>query len=146
MKILVASLLAGTLALGLGAWADASAHAQKAAPHAHDHGHAKHATEPAVFVKGTLVDHHGMTLYTFDPDVAESGKSVCNDGCIAAWPALVAPKDAKKTGDFSVITRDDGSHQWAWKGKPLYLWVQDKKAGDVTGDNFNKVWHIVKQH
>lgn len=86
MKILVASLLAATLALGLGARADASAHAKKAAPHAHDHGQAKHATEPAAFVKCMLVDHHGMTLYTFDPDVAESGKSASTTDALQPVP------------------------------------------------------------
>ncbi|MEN9810678.1 MAG: hypothetical protein RLZZ488_2245 [Pseudomonadota bacterium] len=103
------------------------------------------AAAPAKFVKGILADSKGMTLYTFDKDTADSGKSVCNDGCIQAWPALTATADAKETGDFKVITRDDGSKQWAHKGKPLYYWVNDKKAGDTTGDKFNGVWHIVKE-
>ena len=72
-------------------------------------------------------------------------RRVCNEGCIAAWPALAAKADDKASGDFSVISRDDGSKQWAHKGKPLYLWVNDKKAGDTTGDNFNKIWHVVKE-
>lgn len=108
-------------------------------------GAAKADSAPAKFVKGMLVDHKGMTLYTFDNDVADSGKSVCNDGCIQAWPALVASSDSKDMGDFKVITRDDGSKQWAHKGKPLYLWVNDKKAGDMTGDKFKGVWHIIKE-
>jgi predicted lipoprotein with Yx(FWY)xxD motif len=37
-------------------------------------------------------------------------------------------------GKFTVITRDDGSAQWAYHGKPLYLWVRDKAPGDTTGD------------
>ncbi|MEY2987889.1 MAG: hypothetical protein RJB13_1410 [Pseudomonadota bacterium] len=101
---------------------------------------------PAKFEKGLLVDSKSkMTLYTFDNDTANSGKSVCNDGCIAAWPALKADASAKETGDFTVITRDDGSKQWAHKGKPLYFWVNDKKPGDTTGDKFNKIWHVVKK-
>ena len=44
----------------------------------------------------------------------------------------------------SIITRDDGSKQWAWKGKPLYYWVKDGKPGDKTGDGFNKVWQVAK--
>lgn len=106
---------------------------------------AKTADAPAKFVNGVLADSKGMTLYTFDKDTANSGKSVCNDGCIQAWPALKAGADAKAAGDFTVITRDDGSKQWAHKGKPLYYWVSDKKAGDKTGDNFKDVWHIVKE-
>jgi predicted lipoprotein with Yx(FWY)xxD motif len=86
-----------------------------------------------------------MTLYTFDKDSEAPGKSVCNAGCIEAWPALAAAEGSKSVGDFSVITRDDGTKQWAHKGKPVYLWVQDKKPGDKTGDNFKDMWRIVKQ-
>ena len=35
--------------------------------------------------------------------------------------------------------------QWAYKGKPVYLWSKDTKPGDTTGDNFNNVWHVVKE-
>ena len=49
------------------------------------------------------------------------------------------------SGDWSVLARDDGSKQWAYKGKPLYLWVKDQKPGDKTGDGFNKVWHVATQ-
>ena len=59
-------------------------------------------------------------------------------------PPLMATGDAKPAGDWSVVTRDDGSKQWAYKGKPVYLWTKDAKAGDKTGDNFNNVWHVVK--
>ena len=48
-------------------------------------------------------------------------------------------------GDYSTITRDDGSKQWAYKGRPLYTWKKDKKPGDITGDGFlNGAWHIAQ--
>ncbi len=93
---------------------------------------------------GMLVNVSGMTLYTFDKDVAGSNKSMCNGPCIALWPAVSAAADAKPEGDYSIVTRDDGSKQWAYKGKPLYTYTADKKAGDATGDNFKDVWHVVK--
>ncbi len=93
---------------------------------------------------GMLVSESGMTLYTFDKDAAGSGKSVCNGGCATLWPPAMASASAKDNGDYSVVTRDDGSKQWAFKGKPLYTYAQDKKAGDHTGDNFKDVWHAVK--
>jgi predicted lipoprotein with Yx(FWY)xxD motif len=44
-----------------------------------------------------------------------------------------------------MIKRDDGAMQWAYKGKPLYTWTKDSKAGDITGDGFNNgVWHIAQ--
>ena len=47
-------------------------------------------------------------------------------------------------GDYMVVTRDDGKKQWAMKGKPLYYWAKDTKAGDMTGDGVGTVWHVVK--
>ena len=94
---------------------------------------------------GTLVDAKGMTLYTFDKDTSGSGKSACNGGCAKNWPPLMVDASDRASGDWSVIKRDDGSNQWAYKGKPLYLWVKDQKPGDKTGDGFNKVWRVATQ-
>ena len=41
---------------------------------------------------GVLVGANGMTLYTFDRDVAGSGKSVCNGPCATNWPPLMSSK------------------------------------------------------
>lgn len=92
---------------------------------------------------GYWVDAKGMTLYTFDKDSA--GKSACNGQCAANWPPLMAGADAKPSGDWTVITRDDGGKQWAYKGKPLYAWVKDTKPGEKTGDGFaNGAWRAAK--
>ena len=97
------------------------------------------AQEPAkAAADGTLVDAKGMTLYTFDRDAG--GKSMCNGPCATNWPPLMAAGDAKTMGDWSVVTRDDGSKQWAYKGKPMYTWAKDTKPGDKTGDGVNSVW------
>jgi predicted lipoprotein with Yx(FWY)xxD motif len=87
-----------------------------------------------------LVDGKGMTLYIFDRDA--TGKSNCNGQCATSWLPLAATADAKPSGDWTVVTRDDGGKQWAYKGKPLYTWSKDAKPGDVTGDGVNSVWHI----
>jgi predicted lipoprotein with Yx(FWY)xxD motif len=101
--------------------------------------------EPAAkMAGGMLVNTSGMTLYTFDNDVPGSGKSKCNGACAALWPPALAAADAKAEGDFTIVTREDGAKQWAYRGKPIYLYSADKKAGDVTGDNFKDVWHVVK--
>jgi predicted lipoprotein with Yx(FWY)xxD motif len=100
---------------------------------------------PAKFEGGVLVNAEGMTLYTFDRDTAGNGKSACNGPCIALWPGLKATDTDRASGDWSVVTRDDGSRQWAHRGKPVYLWVKDQKPGDKTGDGVNKVWHVIAQ-
>lgn len=105
------------------------------------------ATAPAKVAdtsKGkTYVDSKGMSLYTFDKD--STGKSACNGPCADNWPPLMASADAKAAGDWSVVTRNDGKKMWAYKGKPLYTFKKDTKAGDVNGDGFlNGAWHLAK--
>jgi len=88
-----------------------------------------------------LTDAKGMTLYIFDKD--SDGKSVCNGPCATNWPPLMVTGDAKADGAYTIVIRDDGSKQWAYKGKPLYTWIKDTKAGDISGDGFlNNAWHI----
>jgi predicted lipoprotein with Yx(FWY)xxD motif len=99
---------------------------------------------PAKDDGGTLVNGAGMTLYTFDKDPMAGGKSVCNGQCAINWPPLMAEGSASASGDYTVVARDDGSKQWAYKGKPLYLWIKDQKPGDKTGDGVNNVWHVAK--
>jgi predicted lipoprotein with Yx(FWY)xxD motif len=101
-----------------------------------------HSAAPTQVSGGVLTGSNGMTLYTFDKDVAGSGKSTCNEGCARNWPPLMGQAGDMASGEYSLITRDDGSKQWALKGKPLYYWVKDQKAGDRTGDGVNKVWHV----
>ncbi|MCK4122952.1 ATP-binding protein [Ralstonia pseudosolanacearum] len=92
---------------------------------------------------GSLTDAHGMTLYTFDRDTM-AGKSACNGNCANNWPPLTANDADKGSGDYTIIVRDDGKKQWAYRGKPLYLWSKDKMPGDQTGDGFMNAWHIAK--
>lgn len=99
---------------------------------------------PAMISNGMLTGSNGMTLYVFDKDAAGSGKSACNGPCATNWPPLFAMDGDMPSGDYSVISRDDGKKQWALKGKPLYYWVKDQKPGDTTGDGFNNVWHVAK--
>ncbi len=97
---------------------------------------------PATASNGALVGPNGMTLYTFDRDAG--GKSMCNGPCATNWPPLTAPAGAGASGDWSIVTRDDGSRQWAWRGKPVYYWVKDARPGDRTGDGVNNAWRIAR--
>ena len=91
---------------------------------------------------GTLIltDTAGMTLYTFLKDTPQ--QSNCNGECAAQWPPVPAagtpPSDA-----WTVIERMDGSKQWAYRGRPLYGWVKDRRPGDITGEGVgNGAWKI----
>lgn len=87
----------------------------------------------------------GKTLYIFKSDVKGSGESTCYDACIAAWPAYLVDSAAYKSelaGDFTVITRKDGSYQLAYDGWPLYYFAGDQKMGDVNGQGVGDVWYV----
>ena len=99
---------------------------------------------PTKVADGVVSGPNGMTLYTFDKDPVGAGKSVCNDKCAGLWPPFYATDGASSSGDYTVITRDDGKKQWALKGKPLYYWMKDQKPGDKTGVGVNKVWWAAK--
>ncbi len=102
-----------------------------------------HTTKDKIFIAhGSLITvsgaadtlHNNLTLYTFDKDIAGSGKSTCNGGCVVTWPPLYATATAKAFGDFTIIARDTGEKQWAYKGEPLYFFVGDSAPGDVAGE------------
>jgi predicted lipoprotein with Yx(FWY)xxD motif len=87
-----------------------------------------------------LVDEKGMTLYIFDKD--EPNKTNCYDQCAVNWPPLMAGEGAMAEGDWTIVERTDGTKMWAYKGKPVYLWIKDTKPGDITGDGVGGVWHL----
>lgn len=86
----------------------------------------------------------GMTLYTFDRDPPGIGRSACQAACAASWPPLVAAADAKPYGDYTIIQREDGTRQWAWKGRPLYRWSKDNGPGDRAGDGVGNLWRVAR--
>jgi predicted lipoprotein with Yx(FWY)xxD motif len=94
-----------------------------------------------------VVDSKGMTVYVFDKDTQNSGKSVCEGDCLVKWPAVTATGDSPKvngvTGTVGTITRTDGSKQVTLNGWPLYLYAGDSAAGDVTGQAVGSVWWAV---
>src|SRR5918992_1630781 len=71
----------------------------------------------------------GMTVYTFDQDIA--GTSTCYGDCAEEWPPVTAAADAQPFGEMTIVERTDGTRQWAYDGKPLYLYHDDKAPGDV---------------
>ncbi len=91
-----------------------------------------------------LVGANSMTLYVFDKDT--QGVSNCNDSCAALWPPYLKGSTGSTVmpANMTAIKRADGSMQYAWKGLPLYYYAKDKQAGDILGDGFNGVWHLVK--
>jgi predicted lipoprotein with Yx(FWY)xxD motif len=98
--------------------------------------------DPTIESNGVLASRDGKTLYIFTKDAADKGN--CNGGCAAAWPPFMVANPALAGGDFSIVTRDDGGKQWAFRGQPLYFFAGDAKAGDMTGEGQGGVWFVVK--
>ncbi len=110
------------------------------------------AAEPAMEMDSSMgkiyTDAKGMTLYTFDKDQKGAMASACVDQCIANWPPFLAADGAMAEGAWTIVDVKDADgamkKMWAHDGWPLYLWVKDTKAGDVTGDGVGGVWHAAK--
>ena len=87
-----------------------------------------------------FADRAGLTLYFFDRDETP-GKSNCNDACAKAWPPVHAEPGAKPVGDWAPLTRNDGTLQWAFKGKPAYTFAKEGAPGTTFGDSIRGPWH-----
>lgn len=92
---------------------------------------------------GVFADAAGMTLYTADSD-RNGDSSSCYDNCAHNWPPYFASGDDRDSGDWKLITREDGTLQWAYRGKPVYHFVLDRAAGETKGDGVGNVWHVAR--
>jgi predicted lipoprotein with Yx(FWY)xxD motif len=89
-----------------------------------------------------LVDSKGRTLYLFKKD--KGTKSACSGACASAWPPLRANGKPTVGGDakaskVATTTRSDGAPQVTYNGHALYLYQNDLKPGDATGQGVD-VW------
>jgi predicted lipoprotein with Yx(FWY)xxD motif len=63
------------------------------------------------------------------------GPQGCLNTCLKTWQPVAADRAAQSWGFWEVVTRPDGSRQWAFKGSPLYTYSGDKRPGDIEGNN-----------
>jgi predicted lipoprotein with Yx(FWY)xxD motif len=93
-----------------------------------------------------LTRPNGHTLYSLS--VETHGRFVCTGGCLGTWKPLVVPRDVKPKGPVSLgtIRRPDGKTQVTFKGRPLYSFDGDTKAGEANGEGFKDVgtWHAAR--
>jgi len=97
---------------------------------------------------GTIVvDGAGRTVYVYDQDTKGASSSACTGGCATSWPAVPAssgtPKGTGVTGTLGRITGVDGKPQLTLDGWPLYYYVGDTQAGQLTGQALDDVWWVV---
>jgi predicted lipoprotein with Yx(FWY)xxD motif len=97
-----------------------------------------------------LVDSKGLTVYLFLADKGTT--SNCNStSCVQYWPPVLT-SGAPQAGTgvnaslLGTTTRTDGTTQVTYAGHPLYLFLSDMKAGDVSGQGVNAFgapWYVV---
>ncbi|HLG87027.1 MAG TPA: hypothetical protein VKZ79_07505 [Alphaproteobacteria bacterium] len=86
-------------------------------------------------------DSKGRTAYTYDKDT-DPTRSACDGDCAKTWAPLEASQEAKPSGDWSVIRRQDGVGQWALGGKALYRYSGDVSVGEAGGEKADKAFHV----
>lgn len=97
-----------------------------------------------------VVSQVGMTLYHFEKDKKNSGKTACYGACVKVWtPYLTYGRPRPELyarGDLlGTIKRRDGSTQVTYAGLPLYLYASDG-AAKLTGagkKSFGAYWHPI---
>ena len=89
-----------------------------------------------------LTTPDGMTVYTYVNEA--EGSASCYAKCAEDWPPVLAPAGAKPFGELTTVKRLEGDQQWAFRGKPLHFYLDDKAPGDMKGDNKDGLWHVVK--
>ena len=95
-----------------------------------------------VTLNGAPSPANGRALYFYDKD--EEGVSKCVGQCTTAWPPLTPSADAQANGSWTIISRPDGSRQWAYKGRPVYVFYRDKADSIATGAQIIPGWHLAK--
>ena len=90
-----------------------------------------------------LTNLKGRTLYTLSAEV--KGRFICTGACLSTWHPLVVPQGVKPLGPtrLGLVKRPDGRMQVTFKGRPLYTFDGDTKAGQANGEGFKDVgtWH-----
>ena len=89
-----------------------------------------------------LTDFEGFTLYAPAGDAARNDRTCSGSGCEMDWLPVPAPALALDVGQFSVVTRVDGSRQWAYGGRPLYRYRGDLLPGDAHGRAADERWSM----
>jgi predicted lipoprotein with Yx(FWY)xxD motif len=96
-----------------------------------------------------LFDGRRRALYLFTGD--RSRFSRCYGDCARAWPPFLTrgrPRAGRgvRASLIGTVRRRDGRRQVTYRGRPLYFYVGDRRAGQVSCQNvvgFGGTWLVV---
>jgi predicted lipoprotein with Yx(FWY)xxD motif len=101
------------------------------------------AAENASLGKTILTTTGGRTLYSLS--VEKHGRFICTGSCLSVWHPLFVPVGVRPIGPVKLrtIARPDSGLQVTYRGRPLYRFNGDAKAGQVNGEGLKDVgtWH-----
>lgn len=80
-----------------------------------------------------------LPLYIFKGEPA--GRSLCDRDCTAVWPIVRAESNDKPVGFWTIVKRDDGRLQWAYKHSPVYTYFEDR-PNDPKGAGKSMDWYL----
>jgi hypothetical protein len=80
-----------------------------------------------------------LPLYIFKGEPA--GRSLCDRDCSAVWPIVRAESDDKPAGFWTIVKREDGRLQWAYKNSPVYTYFEDR-PNEPKGVGKNMDWYL----
>ncbi len=80
-----------------------------------------------------------LPLYIFKGE--PGGRSLCDRDCTAVWPIIRADENDKPVGAWTIVKRDDGRLQWAYKNHPVYTYFEDR-PNDPKGVGKNMDWYL----
>jgi predicted lipoprotein with Yx(FWY)xxD motif len=94
-----------------------------------------------------LVTGDGHTLYLYTEDL-RGRSSRCVGACAHSWhPDIASAVPSAGPGvnaeRLRLLPRPDGTEQVAYRGWPLYVYVNDVRPGDVNGAKVGGVWFAV---
>ncbi len=89
-----------------------------------------------------LVDGRGFTIYMLEGAVAKVEKACAKPPCFSPWVPVEAADLANAVGDFTIVRGPDGSRRWAFRGKPLYTFADDRMAGTANGAGIDARWQV----
>ncbi len=100
-----------------------------------------------------VVNAVGMTLYHFEKDKRNSGKTACYGACTKVWDPYLTNGEPQaelyaRQDLLGTIKRKDGPTQVTYAGLPVYLYASDG-AAKLTGagkKSFGAYWYPIKMN
>ena len=100
---------------------------------------AAYATLRNALAAGFPVDHYSVaaTVQGAPANVVDAFEAL-----LGVSSGTLAALIAHPVGDFTVVMADDGSEQWAYKGRPLFTYRGDELPVHARGADIDPRWQV----